>query len=182
VLLGLLLLAVPQMYGVGYPVLGGGVTGRYAISTLLFLLVAKMVATSLTIGIGGSGGVFAPSLFIGAMLGGAFGQSVAALVPGVSGAAGSYALVGMAAVFAGAARAPITAVLIVFELTGEYSLILPLMFAVSLATGVGHLLSRDNVYTAKLLRRGVDLDAPAESWAHARTVGSVLETGVRPMR
>src|SRR5206468_1653574 len=83
-------------------------------------------------------GVVTPSLFLGAMLGGAFGQTCALLVPGTSGAAGGYALVGMAAVFAGAARAPITAVLIVFELTGEYSLILPLMLAVSLATGVGN--------------------------------------------
>jgi len=174
VLLGLLLLAVPQMYGVGYPVLGNAVDGRYAVGFLLVLLVAKMVATSLTIGIGGSGGVFAPSLFLGAMLGGAFGEIAALLLPGTAGAAGSYALVGMAAVFAGAARAPITAVLIVFELTGEYSLILPLMLAVSLATGIAHLLSRDTVYTAKLLRRGVDLDAPMPSWAHGRSVRSVL--------
>lgn len=179
-LLGLLLLAVPQMYGVGYPVLGNAVEGRYAIGFLLLLLVAKMVATSLTICIGGSGGVFAPSLFLGAMLGGAFGQTAALLIPGTAGAAGSYALVGMAAVFAGAARAPITAVLIVFELTGEYSLILPLMLAVSLATGIGHLLSRDTVYTAKLLRRGVDLDAPAPSWAQGHTVGSVLGTQPAP--
>src|SRR3954451_19261956 len=181
VLLGLLLLAVPQMYGVGYPVLGSAVDGRYAIGFLMFLLVAKMVATSLTIGIGGSGGVFAPSLFLGAMLGGAFGQTAALLLPGTSGAAGGYALVGMAAVFAGAARAPITAVLIVFELTGEYSLILPLMFAVSLSTGIGHLLSSDNVYTAKLLRRGVDLDAPVPSWAHGHSVRSVLGAAPRPL-
>jgi CIC family chloride channel protein len=174
VLLGLLLLAVPQMYGVGYPVLGASVAGRYAIGVLLFLLVAKMVATSLTIGIGGSGGVFAPSLFVGATLGAAFGQTATALMPGTAGAAGSFALVGMAAVFAGAARAPITAVLIVFELTGEYSLILPLMLAVSLATGISHLLSRESIYTAKLMRRGVDLDAPAPSWAHSHSVRSVL--------
>ena len=174
-LLGLLLLAVPQMYGVGYPVLGESVTGRYAVGVLLFLLVAKTVATSLTIGIGGSGGVFAPSLFIGAMLGAAFGQTAVVLLPGTAGAAGSFALVGMAAVFAGAARAPITAVLIVFELTGEYSLILPLMLAVSLATGISHLLSRESIYTAKLVRRGVDLDAPAPSWAHSHRVRALLD-------
>ena len=173
-LLGLLLLAVPRMYGVGYPVLEGGVTGRYAVAVLLFLLAAKVVATSLTIGIGGSGGVFAPSLFVGAMLGAAFGQATAALAPAMSGAAGAFALVGMAAVFAGAARAPITAVLIVFELTGEYSLILPLMLAVSLATGISHLLSRESIYTAKLVRRGVDLDAPPPSWAAAHRVRSVM--------
>ena len=182
-LLGLLLLAVPQMYGVGYPVLENGVTGRYAVGFLVFLLAAKMVATSLTIGIGGSGGVFAPSLFIGAMLGAAFGQTATAVAPGTAGAAGGFALVGMAAVFAGAARAPITAVLIVFELTGEYSLILPLMLAVVLATGTSSLLSRTTVYTAKLVRRGVDLDAPAPSWAAAHHVRSVLTPpppGLRP--
>jgi CIC family chloride channel protein len=174
VLLGLLLLAVPQMYGVGYPVLGAGVVGRYAVGTLLLLLAAKMVATSLTIGIGGSGGVFAPSLFVGAMLGAAFGQTAAAVVPGAAGAAGAFALVGMAAVFAGAARAPITAVLIVFELTGEYSLILPLMLAVALATGISALLSRTTIYTAKLVRRGVDLDAPPPSWATSHAVRAVM--------
>ncbi|HEV7189177.1 MAG TPA: chloride channel protein, partial [Blastococcus sp.] len=173
-LLGLLLLAVPRMYGVGYPVLEDGVTGHYAVGLLLLLLVAKMVATSLTIGIGGSGGVFAPSLFVGAMLGAAFGQTAAAVAPGPTGAAGGFALVGMAALFAGAARAPITAVLIVFELTGEYSLILPLMLAVALATGVSHLLSRESVYTAKLVRRGVDLDAQPPSWAHAHAVLAVM--------
>jgi CIC family chloride channel protein len=173
-LLGLLLLAVPRMYGVGYPVLEDGVAGRYGIALLLVLLVAKMVATSLTIGIGGSGGVFAPSLFLGAMLGAAFGQTAQVVSPSMTGASGGFALVGMAAVFAGAARAPITAVLIVFELTGEYSLILPLMLAVSLATGISHVLSRDSVYTAKLVRRGVDLDAAPPSWAAVHQVRVVM--------
>lgn len=75
------------------------------------------------------------------------------VAPGLAGPAGAYALIGMGAVFAGAARAPITAVVIMFELTGEYSLILPLMAAIALATGLSHLLSRDTVYTRKLLRR-----------------------------
>ncbi len=156
-LLGALLLALPQMYGVGYPVLDHAVTGAYAIGFLLVLLVGKMVATSLTIGIGGSGGVFAPSLFIGAMLGSAFGAGAGHLLPAVAGPAGAYGLIGMGAVFAGSARAPITAVIIMFELTGEYSIILPLMTAIVLATGISHRLSRDTVYTAKLSRRGVDL-------------------------
>lgn len=173
VLLGLLLLAVPQMYGVGYPVLTNAVEGRYVIGFLVLLLLAKIVATSLTIGIGGSGGVFAPSLFIGAALGAAFGQTAAVVAPGLAGAPGAYALVGMAAVFAGAARAPITAVLIVFEITGEYSLILPLMFAVVLSTGISHLLTRDSIYTAKLRRRGVDIDAAAPSWAAGRAIRSL---------
>ena len=140
-LLGLLLLAVPQMYGVGYPVLSRAVEGHYVIAFVLVLLVAKVVATSLTIAIGGSGGVFAPSLFMGAMLGSAFGQAAHAALPQLTAPSGAYALVGMGAVFAGAARAPITAVLIIFELTGEYTIILPLMFAIVLATAISRRLS-----------------------------------------
>ncbi|WP_222594150.1 chloride channel protein [Terrabacter aerolatus] len=157
ILLGLLLLVVPQMYGVGYPVLENAVNGHYLVGFLVVLLLAKMLATSLTIGIGGSGGVFAPSLFVGAMLGAAFGEAVSAVAPGSAGPVGAYALIGMGAVFAGAARAPITAVVILFELTGEYSIILPLMTAIVLATGLSHAISADTVYTRKLLRRGVDL-------------------------
>jgi len=174
-LLGGLLLVLPQMYGVGYPVLDNGVAGRYGVAFLLVLMVGKMVATSLTIGIGGSGGVFAPSLFTGAMLGAAFGQALARLHPGLVGPSGAYALIGMGAVFAGAARAPITAVVIMFELTGEYTIILPLMVAIVLATGVSHLLSEDSVYTLKLRRRGVDLTSPAGSdRLRSVTVGEVM--------
>lgn len=162
-LLGVVLLVLPQMYGVGYPVLEHAVAGGYAIAFLLLLLVGKIVATSLTIGIGGSGGVFAPSLFIGAMLGTAFGEAVQQLLPSVAGPVGAYGLIGMGAVFAGAARAPITAVIILFELTGEYTIILPLMAAIVLATGVSHRLSPDTIYTLKLRRRGVDLGLPAET-------------------
>lgn len=155
--LGALLYFIPAMYGVGYPVLEGAIRGEYLVGTLLLLLVAKLAATSLTIAIGGSGGVFAPSLFLGAMTGTAFGQVVARLAPAIAGPAGAYGLVGMGAVFAAAARAPMSAVLIIFELTGEYEVILPLMFAVALAAGVGILLSRDTIYTLKLRRRGIDL-------------------------
>ncbi len=126
----------------------------------MVLLVGKMVATSLTIGIGGSGGVFAPSLFIGAMLGSAFGIVMQSLWPSVAGPVGAYGLIGMGAVFAGAARAPITAVIIMFELTSEYTIILPLMAAIVLASGVSHRLSPDTIYTLKLRRRGVDINAP----------------------
>jgi chloride channel protein, CIC family len=160
-LLGLLLLAVPQMYGVGYPVLEKSVKGGYVVAFLLLLLVAKILATSLTIGIGGSGGVFAPSLFVGAMLGAAYGDTAHHLLPATAGAPGAYALVGMGAVFAGAARAPIPALVILFELTGQYSIILPLMLAIAAATLTSRLLCRDTIYTLKLRRRGIDLDAPA---------------------
>ncbi len=162
VLLGGLLLALPQMYGVGYPVMQNGVEGRYTLAFLLVLLVAKMLATSLTIGIGGSGGVFAPSLFVGAMAGTAFGIVLQVWFPALDVSPGAYGLIGMAAVFAGASHAPIAALVIVFELTGQYSIILPLMAAVALATGVSHLVSTRTIYTLKLLRRGIDVDADPE--------------------
>lgn len=155
--LGLLLLGLPEMYGVGYPVLERAIRGEYVLGFLVVLLVGKIIATSLTIAIGGSGGVFAPSLFMGAMLGTAYGQLLHWLLPGSVGPAGAYGLVGMGAVFAAAARAPISSVIIIFELTGEYQIILPLMFAVALAAGISNLLSRDTIYTLKLWRRGIDI-------------------------
>ncbi len=164
-LLGLLLLVLPQMYGVGYPVLENAVMGKYLVGFLALLLIGKMIATSLTIAIGGSGGVFAPALFLGATLGAGFGQVAAHAFPGVGITPGAYALVGMGAVFAGASRAPITAVIILFELTGEYSIILPLMLAVVTAAGISRKLSRDTIYTAKLRRRGVDVGAHAKAAA-----------------
>ncbi len=176
VLLGGLLLVLPEMYGVGYPVLGRAVAGDYTIAFLIALLVGKLAACSLTIGIGGSGGVFAPSLFCGAMTGAIFGDVVHAIAPQAGGSVGAYALVGMGAVFAGAARAPITAVVILFELTGEYTIILPLMLAIVLATGVSLLVSRDTVYTRKLLRRGIDIDEPADATLRRQPVTAFMVT------
>jgi CIC family chloride channel protein len=152
------------------------VTGAYSIGFLLALLAGKILATSLTIGIGGSGGVFAPSLFIGAMAGAACGQGLHDVIPGLSGQPGAYALIGMGAVFAGAARAPITAVIIMFELTGDYAIILPLMAAIVLAAGVSHLLSADTIYTLKLRRRGIDIDHdPTASALESTTAGQVMQ-------
>jgi CIC family chloride channel protein len=189
-LLGGLLLVLPQMYGVGYPVLQNAVEGKYVLGLLVLLLVGKIVATSLTIGIGGSGGVFAPSLFIGAMAGTAFGEVAHVALPGIAGSPGVYGLIGMGAAFAGAARAPITAVIVLFELTGEYTIILPLMAAIVIATLVSRTLSGDTIYTLKLRRRGIDLDAKPEPAVLAGlTVATVLEelpeplaedTGLRP--
>lgn len=115
------------------------------------------MATSLTLGSGGSGGVFAPSLFIGAMLGSSFGTLLHILFPEIAISPGAYALVGMAAVFAGAAQAPISAILILFEMTGDYKIILPLMIACVISTLVLKRISRDSIYTLKLRRRGIDI-------------------------
>jgi CIC family chloride channel protein len=163
VLLGLVLLALPQMYGVGYPVLEKAVDGQYALGFLLLLLIGKIIATSLTLSVGGSGGVFAPSLFMGAMLGSAFGQAAHGLVPSLTSPGGAYGIVGMGAVFAAASGAPATAVLIIFELTGDYTIILPLMVAIVVATVAARWLSADTIYTLKLRRRGIDLDARTPS-------------------
>jgi len=130
--------------------------GGIAVQSLIILLVLKLVATSLTLGSGGSGGVFAPSLFIGAMLGGAFGILTHHLFPSITAPSGAYALVGMAAVFAGAARAPITAIIILFEMTADYKIIIPLMVAVVISTVITQNMSRESIYTLKLVRRGVD--------------------------
>ena len=174
--LGGLLLLLPEMYGVGYPVLGKSIAGTYTIAFLTLLLLAKMVATSLTIGIGGSGGVFAPSLFIGAMLGSAYGEILHLIAPNITGSPGVYGLIGMGAVFAGAAKAPITAVVILFELTGEYTIILPLMVAIVLASAISHVLARDSIYTFKLRRRGVDISiAPETERLAAITVEQIME-------
>ena len=183
ILLGLLLLVVPQMYGVGYPVLERAVGGHYVLLALLGLLAAKLLATSLTMWIGGSGGVFAPSLFMGAMLGGAYGTVFHHLLPGLAANPGAYALVGMGAVFAACARAPITAVIIVFELTGDYNIILPLMFAVVVATALSQRATRDTIYTLKLRRRGIDIEAPRARRLMAQTrVAEAMGEPPRPLR
>jgi CIC family chloride channel protein len=181
VLLGLLLLAVPEMYGVGYPVLQLAISGHYIVLALLGLLVAKILATSLTMWIGGSGGVFAPSLFMGAMLGAAYGAVAHDVVPGVAVVAGAYGLVGMGAVFASSARAPITAVLIIFELTGDYRIILPLMIAIIVATALSNHLTKDTIYTLKLRRRGIDIDKPPGTLMAWISVGEAMGELPRPL-
>jgi CIC family chloride channel protein len=179
--LGLLLFAVPQMYGVGYPVLEGAVAGHYVILALLGLLAAKILATSLTMAIGGSGGVFAPALFMGAMLGSAYGALAHGLAPGVAGSAGAYGLVGMGAVFAACSRAPITAVIIIFELTGDYRIILPLMLAVVVATAVSSALTRETIYTLKLRRRGIDIEGPQPTLMGRIAVEEAMGALPRPL-
>jgi CIC family chloride channel protein len=155
--LGVIGLWVPQVFGVGYETIASTLLNPGAMSLLAVLLVAKLAATCLTLGSGGSGGVFAPSLFMGAMLGGVFGSVVHGVFPESTATAGAYALVGMAAVFAGAARAPITAILILFELTDDYSIILPLMLSTVICTLLAEHLSHDSIYTVKLARRGIRL-------------------------
>jgi CIC family chloride channel protein len=147
----------PRVFGVGYDTITQALFGQLALQMTVVLLFAKILATIVTLGSGGSGGIFAPSLFMGAMLGEAFGQVVHAIFPAMTAPAGAYALVGMAAVFSGAAHAPITAILILFEMTGDYHIILPLMLTTVMSTLVSRLISRESIYTLKLTRRGVHL-------------------------
>jgi CIC family chloride channel protein len=160
IVLGLLLLAIPQMYGVGYPVMLHALAGGYVFWFLLLLVVAKMVATSLSIGVGGSGGVFAPSLFIGACLGTSYGMIMHHLLGSAAGPVAAYGLVAMGAVFAGASRAPLTATASVVEMSGNFGVVLPVMLATAIATAVSARLSHGTIYTTKLLRRGIDISRP----------------------
>lgn len=156
-ILGLIGLYFPQIFGVGYPSIEKTLNGQLGPILVFGLIGLKIIATSLTLGSGGSGGVFAPSLFIGAMLGSSFGSMLHLIFPAISVSPGAYALVGMAAVFAGAAQAPISAILILFEMTGDYKIILPLMVACVISTLVLKWISRDSIYTMKLRRRGIDI-------------------------
>lgn len=156
-MLGMIGLYFPQVFGVGYPSIEMTLNGNMATYMILSLVVLKMLATSLSLGSGGSGGVFAPSLFIGSMLGSSFGLLINYLFPALNISPGAYSLVGMGAVFAGAAQAPITAIMILFEMTGDYKIILPLMITCVISTLMVKQMSRDSIYTLKLIRRGIDI-------------------------
>lgn len=147
---------LPHVFGVGYEFIEEALLGHLPLTLLLLLVVAKIVATSASLGSGGSGGILAPSLFMGAMVGGVIWYGAHALAPGMVPANyGAYALVGMAAVVASATRAPLQAILILFELTGGYEVILPLMMSSIIAVIVGNRLMEDSIYTVKLSARGI---------------------------
>ena len=161
-LVGVIAIGFPQIFGVGYDAIEGALRGETVLTMLVALTLIKILATSITIASGFSGGVFAPSLFIGATCGGAIGVVANRLFPEIALHPGAYALVGMGAVVAGTTRAPITAILIIFELTGDYALILPLMASCIIATLLCEKLGKESIYTMKLSRRGVDLKAGRE--------------------
>ena len=153
----------PRVFGVGYETIENTLFSQLTLQVTFGLLLLKLVATTLTLGSGGSGGIFAPSLFMGAMLGASFGQIAHTIFPEIVAPSGAYALVGMAAFFGGAAHAPITAILILFEMTGDYQIILPLMLSTVLSTIVSRNLSPDSIYTLKLKRRGVELSQDTQA-------------------
>ncbi len=149
---------IPHFFGTGFTFIEKVLQGKESFLLLFILIFLKPLATSFTLGSGNSGGVFAPSLFTGAMLGGAFGYIVKAIFPEIAGGVGAYALVGMAAVFAAAAHAPFTSMLIVFEMSNDYHMILPLMATAMVASTFSQWLHPESIYTLKLSKRGVRLE------------------------
>lgn len=158
-IVGLVGIRLPQIFGVGYTTverLLGGITP--GVGLLLILLVAKLLLTAISIGGGFLGGVFAPSLFLGATLGAAYGTIMHQLFPTVVVVPAAFALVGMAAVLAGAVHAPLTAIILLFEMTNDYRIILPVMFAVAISLFVSRRLQEESVYELGLARKGIRLE------------------------
>jgi CIC family chloride channel protein len=173
-IVGVILRYFPEVYGSGLPAVESALWVRFPWELLLALFVAELLANCATLGSGGSGGVFAPSLYMGAMLGGAFGSLIHAMFPEWTAASGAYAMVGMAAFFAATAKAPTTSILILFEMTNDYRIMLPLMAAVVGSVYVSHLLSPFSVYTLKLHRRGISFPPSDPVGAEAAKTASKI--------
>ena len=151
-------------YGIGYETIEMVLEGKIIWYLLIVLIAAKLLATAVTLGSGGSGGIFAPALFIGAVMGGAFGYGLEHLFPAtIPIKSGAYALVGMGAVVAGVTQAPITAIIIIFELTGDYQIMLPLMISCVISSLITSRIKRNSIYTEKLSRRGINLHLGVEA-------------------
>lgn len=194
VLFALLGIALPATLGRGEDVVHAMLTGRLPDQVsawsllspaLIFLLLAvgKILSTSLTIGSGGSGGIFFPGLYIGAALGGSFGVVANLVAPELTASPGAYALVGMGAFFAGMTHAPITGIIMLFEMTRDYRIILPLMLACVVASGLSRLFSRENIYTLKLFRQGIRMHRGKEvSILQSLTAADVMTARVDTVR
>lgn len=158
-LVGIAGIFLPEIFGEGYHVIGDVLGGRSELVWLLFvLMIAKLIMTPVSIGGGFAGGVFAPSLFIGAMLGGGVGLVAQSLFPSLNIVPAAFAMVGMAAVLAGAVHAPLTAILLLFEMTRDYRIILPLMFAVVISLLISRYIEGDSVYMLGLARKGIRIE------------------------
>jgi tetratricopeptide (TPR) repeat protein len=159
---GALSLVAPGVLGVGYHLMGEALNGHMALRMMVVLLVLKLVATAVCYGTGNAGGVFGPSLFFGAMLGGAVGHVAHAWFPDQTGNAGAYALVGMGVAFASIIRTPMTSVIIIFELTRDYTIIVPLMIANLCSYLVARRLQPATLYAALTKQDGIILPNEAE--------------------
>lgn len=146
----------PQLHGFSnYPTVNAIFEGQYLWYMIALFGLLKMVSTSLTLGSGGTGGVFAPCLFIGAMLGNTFGYLAHRVFPSTTATAGSYALVGMGALMAGVTGAPLTSVVLIFELSGKYSIVLPLMITCAVSTILVQVVMKGSLFTRPLIKKGV---------------------------
>jgi CIC family chloride channel protein len=176
-MVGIVGIFLPQIFGVGYETIGEILNKNDITLWLLFaLLIAKIILTPISIGGGFLGGVFAPSLFIGAALGGGFGIVASYLFPALNVNPSAFALVGMAAVLAGSVHAPLTAVILLFEMTSDYHIILPLMFAVAVSLLISQRIQKDSVYALGLARHGIRLDRGRDvEVMQAITVGEAMQ-------
>jgi len=154
-LIGIIGLGVPQIFGVSYEAIDACLQNQLGFWIAFLLVFAKILSTSLTLGSGGSGGIFAPSLFMGAMTGNLVGSIFHSAFPGSISSPGAYSLVGMGAVVAAVTHAPITAIVIIFELTGDYKIILPLMLSCIIASFLTVGIHKESIYTMKLKLRGI---------------------------
>ena len=161
-IIGSMGLLFPEILSVGYGAIDMALTIKMTWWFMALLVFLKILATSITIGSGGSGGIFAPSLFMGAMAGGFFGSVVHTFFPSVAASPGAYAVVGMGAVVAATTHGPLQAILIIFEMTGDYKIILPLMITCIISCLVARQLCGESIYTFKLIRRGINIKAGKE--------------------
>jgi CIC family chloride channel protein len=156
-LIGVFGLFVPEVLGVGYDYVDHVLGGDFPVKVVALLAVMKLIATPVCYSSGNAGGIFGPSLFIGAMVGGTVGSVAHNLFPQVTANPGAYALVGMGTAFAGIVRTPITSVIMIFEMTRDYSIIVPLMISNLISFFISQQLQREPIYEALALQEGVYL-------------------------
>src|SRR5712691_6616183 len=181
-LVGLMGWFVPQVLGVGYGYVGDALNGTMALKLMLVLVVLKLLAVTMSYASGNAGGIFGPSLFIGAMLGGAVGTGAHHLFPAYTATPGAYALVGMGAVFAGIVRAPMTSVLMIFEMTQDYAVIVPLMIANLVSLFISSRLQRQPIYEALAVQDGIHLPTvEARQQSDHRRVLRVLRSAIESL-
>jgi len=156
-LIGILAMFFPQVMGDGYHYIKEVLAGHGVMWVMFILIFLKITATAITLGSGGSGGVFAPALFIGAVLGGAYGATVHHFFPATTASSGAYAAVGLGAFLAASTHAPITAIFLLFEMTGNHLIIIPIMLASIIGTAVASKLNPDSIDTVDLTREGIDI-------------------------
>ncbi len=162
-IIGTLAISFPQIMGDGYKYIEQVLSGQGVLWVMIVLIFLKIFATAITLGSGGAGGVFAPALFIGAVIGGAFGCVANMYLPGLTASPGAYAAVGIGAFLAASTHAPLTAIFLLFEMTGNYLIIIPIMLASIIGTMVANRLNHDSIDTVDFSREGIDLHEGREA-------------------